>query len=206
MEPFGRLNAVAAPLGADDLDTDQVFPARFFSRDRGDGGYGRYFLHDLRFDAEGKMRPGFVLNDPAYAGARILVAAANYGCGSGRPGAVFSHLDYGIRAVIAESFGPVFSAVAYKSGLLTIALGHDVVAALREEIAAVPGSHLTIDLPGQRIASPAGIDVAFEVDPFVKRVVGDGVTEVELTLGMADAIAAMEARRRAEAPWLFGRD
>lgn len=203
MTGYRRLQAIAVPFGVDTVDTDQIFPARFMSRDRSDGGYGDFFFHDLRFGASGVPRTGFVLNDPRLTGAAILVAAANYGVGSGRPGAVLSHLDYGIRIVIAQSFGPVFSAVAYKSGLLTIELAHDEVTALRAELEAHPGSSLTVDLDEERVASTRGIAAHFQIDPFVKRIIMEGKSEIELTLTKAEDIALLEQRQRADRPWLF---
>ena len=203
MKGFHRLSAIAAPLNMDTVDTDQIFPARFMGRDRRDRGFGDCFLHDLRFDAEGGPRPDFVLNDPRLRGAGILVAGAGYGIGSGRPGAVLAHLDYGIRAVVAEGFGPVFSAVAYKSGLLTIELDRDTVRALRAEIDADRGSRLVIDLETQTLSSPRGIEVQFAIDPFVKRIIGEGIDEVELTLTKAARIGALERQQHACLPWLF---
>src|ERR1700761_7221970 len=120
MTHFEVLKARAVPFTMDNVDTDQIFPSRFVSKDRADGEYGDYFLHDQRFDEAGNLKSQFILNDQRYHGARIIVASANYACGSARPGAIYSHLDYGISAIIAESYGSVFPTVAYKSGLLTI--------------------------------------------------------------------------------------
>ena len=131
MARFDTLTAVAAPLAIDNIDTDQIFPARFANRQRQDGNFGIYYLHDRRFDRDGNPRPDFILNDKRLQGAKIVVAAANYACGSGRSGAIFDQIDFGIRAIVAESFGAVFSSVAYKSGILTIQLSRDEVAAIR---------------------------------------------------------------------------
>jgi 3-isopropylmalate/(R)-2-methylmalate dehydratase small subunit len=204
MARFDTLTAVAAPLVIDNLDTDQIFPARFSSRNRNDGQFGTYFLHDHRFDETGQARAGFILNDARLAGTRILVASENYACGSGRAGAIFSHVDYGIRAIIAESFGSVFSAVAYKSGLLTIPLARDEIRFLQDRLLQNLGSPITIDLPGQVILVPGAAPIRFEIDHFVKRLIMDGLREIELTLGLEPEIAAFESRQRALLPWVFG--
>src|SRR3954454_22381581 len=109
MAKFEELKAIAIPLGFDNIDTDQIFPSRFSSKNRADGMFGEYLLHDHRFDDNGVKKRDFIFNDERLQGAQILVAAGNYACGSARPGAVFAHIDYGFRALIAESFGPVFA-------------------------------------------------------------------------------------------------
>jgi 3-isopropylmalate/(R)-2-methylmalate dehydratase small subunit len=203
MAGLQTLTAVAAPLALDNLDTDQIFPARFSSKDRRDGKFGSYFLHDLRFDRSGGRNADFVLNDARLENSKILVASANYACGSGRAGAIFSHVDFGIRAIIAESFGAVFSSVAYKSGLLTVQLARGDVALLRAQLSASIGAELTIDLPNQVVIAPDGQRFHFEIDRFVKRLIMEGISEVDLTLGMRDKIEQFDVRRRTAMPWLF---
>lgn len=203
MAGFEILTAVAVPIAIDDVDTDQIFPSRFTSKSRGDGMFGRYLLHDHRFDEHGRPRAGFVLNDERFSGAKIIVAAANYGCGSARPGAIYSHIDYGIEAIVAESFGPVFPTVAFKSGLLTVELSKQAVADLREALLAQPGAKLTVDLKDQVIASPDGMRFSFDIDPFVKRMFVEGLSEIDMTLALQDKIDAFEARQRASMPWLY---
>jgi 3-isopropylmalate/(R)-2-methylmalate dehydratase small subunit len=203
MGRFETLTAVAAPIAMDKIDTDQVLPGRFQSKRREDGGFGTYFLHDLRFDESGREKPGFILNDKRLSNAQIIVAAENYACGSGRLGAFHAHIDYGIRAIIAESFGPVFSAVAYKSGLLTIQLDRETVASLRQTLLNDLGACLTIDLPRQLVTAPDGTQIDFEIDPFVKRIIMEGLNEIEFTLALEPRIEAFEARHRAALPWVF---
>lgn len=201
MEKFERVTAVAAPIFARDVDTDQILPSRFQNRDRADGKYGGFLLHDHRVDAEGRSK-GFVLDDERMRNAKILVAAANYACGSARPGAVFSHLDFGIRAIVAESFGAVFPTVAFKYGLLTVQLPPDQVAALQEQLERSPGAEVTIDLPAQVVIAPDGQCFGFEIDAFAKRLLVEGLDQIGLTLRYEKDIERVEARRRAAMPWL----
>lgn len=204
MAGFETLTAAAVPIATDNVDTDQIFPSRFTSKNRDDGGFGRCFLHDWRFDANGRPNEDCLLNDPRLADAKIIVAAANYACGSARPGAIYSHVDHGIQAVIAESFGPVFPTVAFKSGLLTIRLSRDETRRLREQLLASLGSSVTIDLRQQVVVAPDGERIAFDMDPFAKRMFIEGLSEIELTLQLVDRIEAFEARHRAALPWLHG--
>ena len=203
MAGFEMLTAVAAPLAFDNLDTDQIFPARFSTKDRREGQFGTYFLHDLRFDRSGARISDFILNDERLADTKILVASANYACGSGRPGAVFSHIDFGIRAIIAESFGAVFSSVAYKSGLLTVPLPQEQVSRLRQQLSNNIGASLTIDLKSQVVVAPDHTQFAFEIDHFVKRMIMEGLSEIDLTLGLAEQVTQFEARQRTLLPWVF---
>lgn len=204
MPGFQTLTAVAAPIIADNVDTDQIFPARFTSKNRADGTFASYFLHDRRFDEDGNPRIDFILNDERLRNAQIIVASANYACGSARPGAIYSHLDYGIRAVIAESFGPIFPTVAFKSGLLTIELGKAAASCIRDQLLDNLGAEVTIDLVQQFVAAPDGTRFAFGIDHFVKRMFIEGVSEIDLTLGLVDKIEAFEARQRIAMPWLHG--
>ncbi len=202
MAGFTTFTATAAPIAASNVDTDQIFPARFSSKNRADGNFGTYFLHDRRFDPSGVPITDFILNDPRLQDVGIIVAAANYGAGSGRPGAIFSHLDYGIRAIIAESYGPVFLSAAYKSGLLTIEVGPADAEALRARLLADLGSAVTIDLPAQTITA-GDLRIDFAIDPFVKRIVAEGLSETDLTLSFSDLIDAFETNKRRTEPWLF---
>jgi 3-isopropylmalate/(R)-2-methylmalate dehydratase small subunit len=202
MRKLEVLTAVAAPLDMNNVDTDQIFPARFTSKDRKIAGYGDCYLHDLRYDPAGAARENFILNDARLRNAEIIVAGANYACGSARPGAVYTHLDRGLRAVVAESFGPLFSAVAYKSGLLAIQIRSEEASNLRKQLRESIGSRVTIDLPSQVVVAPDRARYAFEIDPFVKRMIVEGLDEIELTLGLSNQIEAFAARQRDELPWL----
>lgn len=201
MEKFARLDAVAAPMATPNIDTDQIVPARFLRRPR-ENGYGGYLFHDLRFADGGAEKPGFVLNQPAYRNARILVADKNFGCGSSREHAVYCLYDYGFRAVIAPSFGDIFYGNSFKNGFLPVMLPADTVAGLRRELTARPGARMTIDLERQEVTTPSGAVHRFDIDPFRKQCLLQGVDEIELTLGHGDAIAAFEQRQAGELSWL----
>ncbi len=195
MQPFTTIQAVAVPLDVANVDTDQILPARFLKKPRS-AGYGNFLFHDERRRSE-----AYPLDAPAYAGAGILVADRNFGCGSSREGAVYALVDGGIRCVIAPSFGDIFASNAAKNGLLTVTLPEAAVAALRARLAAAPGAALTVDLPAQTVTDPDGAAVSFEIDPFKKRCLVEGLDDVALTLEHAEAIAAFEARVAAEQPW-----
>jgi 3-isopropylmalate/(R)-2-methylmalate dehydratase small subunit len=200
-EPFTRLTAVAAPIDLPDVDTDRIVPARFLRKPRSPE-YARYLFHDVRFDASGAERREFVLNLPPYRAARILVTGANFGCGSSREMAVWALAEYGVRAVIAPSLGDIFHQNCIKNGLLPVILPAEVTAGLRRQLHERPGAAITVDLPGQVVVGPDEHVHGFEIDPFARQMLLTGQDEIALTLGHADAIAAFEARQRAEVPWL----
>jgi 3-isopropylmalate/(R)-2-methylmalate dehydratase small subunit len=201
MEPFARLTAVAAPMDLPNIDTDRVIPARFLRKPR-EAGFGPLLFHDVRFDAAGAPKPEFVLNQPAYRSARILVTAENFGCGSSREMAVWALMDYGIRVVIGPSFGDIFFENCFKNGALAVVLPAEVAAGLRRALAERPGATLSVDLESQTITGPGGEAIRFEIDPFRKHGLLTGQDEVEMTLARLPAIEAFEARRRVEMPWL----
>lgn len=203
---FEVLRAVAVPIAMDNVDTDQIFPSRFVSKDRADGKYGDYFLHDWRFNEAGQENKDFVLNNPQYRGAKIIVASKNYACGSARPGAIYSHLDYGVSVIIAESFGSVFPTVAYKSGLLTIQVEKDVAREIREALLRDPGSEVEIDLRDQRIRLADGRQFDFEIDNFIKTIFVEGISEISLTLRYRSKIEEFESTLPDSFPWLYGKD
>ncbi len=201
MELFSRLDAVAAPMPVPNLDTDQIIPARFLRKPRKEG-YGQYLFHDLRFDDGGAERPAFVLNQAAYRGARILVADANFGCGSSREGAVYALWDYGFRAVIAPSYGDIFYGNAFKNGFLPIVLAAEETAKLRAQIEQRPGAHLVVDLERQEVIDLDAKSHRFEIDAFRKHCLLLGVDELDLTLRLGAEISAFEKGYEAAAPWL----
>jgi 3-isopropylmalate/(R)-2-methylmalate dehydratase small subunit len=191
MEPFLRLNAVAAPMPVANVDTDQIIPARFLRKPR-KAGYGQYLFHDLRFDDAGKERPDFVLNQTAYRGARILIADKNFGCGSSREHAVYALWDYGFRAVIAPSYGDIFYGNSLKNGFLPIVLPADVVAPMRDLVQQRPGAHVIVDLESQEAVGPDGQPFRFEIDGFRKHCLLKGIDELDFTLGHRAEIEAFE--------------
>lgn len=193
--PVGVIRGKAVPLDLANVDTDRIIPARFLKRRRGPD-YRDYLFHDDRFDAEGRPRPGFVLDDPAYRGARILVAAANFGVGSAREGAVWALQAFGFEAVLAASFGDVFRTNCAKNGLLTIALPAVALDGLRRTVIESPGAELEIDLPKQRVAGSHGTIFEFDVDAFEKRLLIEGKDEISLTLDYLSIIEAFERTYR----------
>jgi 3-isopropylmalate/(R)-2-methylmalate dehydratase small subunit len=203
-KPFIRLTAVAAPLDLPNVDTDRVIPARFLRRPR-DVGYGQFCFHDLRVRPDGTEDPGFVLNHPAYREAQILVAAENFGCGSSREGAVWALAGRGIRAVVAPSFGDIFHENALRNGLLPVRLPGEAVSDLRRALHAAPGATVAIDLPTQTVTGPDGVANGFEIDPFRKQALLEGLDEIGLTLRHAAEIEAFESRHAAEWPWAVPR-
>ena len=204
MEPFGRLTAVAAPIDLPDVDTDRIIPARFLRKPQG-AELARYLFHDVRFDAQGAERPDFVLNQPAYRGARILVAAQNFACGSSREAAVWALMAAGFRALVAPSFGDIFAQNCGKNGALAVVLPAATVAGMRSALRERPGATVTVDLPSQTVTGPDGVPHRFEVDAFLKECLLRGQDEIALTLGHEAAIAAFEARHRDAMPWLGAR-
>jgi 3-isopropylmalate/(R)-2-methylmalate dehydratase small subunit len=201
MEPFRRLDAAAVPLGVANIDTDQIIPARFLWRKRRDG-FAHLLFHDLRFNDGGAPKPDFVLNRDVYRDARILVADRNFGCGSSREHAVWALYDYGIRAVLASSFGDIFFNNSFQNGLLPVVLPVERVAALRGVLERSPGSALAIDLPLQTVTGPDGITDRFEIDPFRKECLLAGTDDISFTLGYRDRIAEFENAYEAKLRWL----
>lgn len=201
MEPFVTLTAVAAPYDRNNVDTDQLIPARFLLKRRTDPAYPTYLFHDLRFNADGSEKPDFVLNQPAYRGARIFVGNENFGGGSSREAAAIALQTYGIRCVIAVTFGDIFYSNCIKNGVLPIRLPRDAAAALRRELQEKPGATLTVDLPAQTVSSPTGAAHAFDIDAFSKTCLVEGLSQIDLTLRYKDRIDAFEQRYRETVTW-----
>ena len=201
MEAFSRLDAVAAPMPVPNVDTDQIIPARFLRRARKDG-FGQHLFNDLRFDDGGGARPDFVLNQPAYRQARILVAERNFGCGSSREHAVYALWDYGFRAVIAPSFGDIFQGNCFKNGFLPVVLPAPEVAALRSQVQANPGAHVIVDLRSQQVTAPDGVNHGFQIDAFRRDLLLRGVDEIDFTLGHGAEIERHEQHLRSAMPWI----
>lgn len=202
MEPFTQLDAVAAPLDMANVDTDQLTPARFLGQRRADG-LASVLLHDLRFDADGAEKPDFVLNRPAFRNARILVGGRNFGCGSSRESAPWALRDYGVRAVIAPSFGDIFHTNCLKNGLLPIELPEARTQALCRALLEAPGARIRVDLAAQSVVGPDGQTDRFEIDDFAKQALLSGLDELAMTLTYLDKIEAYEAAV-ADAPAVQG--
>ena len=212
MDKFTILTGTVMPLDRSNVDTDAIIPKQFLKA-IGRTGFGPNLFDAWRYLDHGEpgmdngRRPEnaeFVLNQPRYRDASILLARANFGCGSSREHAVWALLDQGFRVVIASSFADIFFNNCFKNGVLPIALDATVVDRLFGEVAAVPGYALTVDLPQQRITTPGQEGISFAVDPFRKDCLVHGLDDIGLTLQHADEIRRYEERRRREAPWLFG--
>ena len=180
MEPFKPLQAVAAPLAVPNIDTDQIIPARFLWRKRSEG-WGHLLFNDLRFNDDGSPRAHYVLTRPEYRDAQILVADRNFGCGTSREHAVWALYDYGIRTVIAPSFGDIFFNNSLQNGLLPVVLPDTTVAALLAALEQAPGTQIGIDLAAQHVSAPDGALHGFEIDPFRKECLLAGADEVAFT-------------------------
>jgi 3-isopropylmalate/(R)-2-methylmalate dehydratase small subunit len=196
MEPFITLTASAAPLEMSNVDTDQVIPARLIRRPR-DERYASYGFHDLRFTPEGAKRPDFILNQPPFDRAGILVTGRNFGVGSSREAAVYALLAMGIRCVVAESFGDIFFSNSLKNGLLPVRLPEAVCAPLRAALLAAPGTELTVDLRAQRLTGPGGLAHDFAIPGFARDCLLQGLDEIGMTLTLVPEIEAFEAGRAA---------
>lgn len=211
MQPFTRHRGVVAPLPRANVDTDAIIPKQFL-KSIARSGFGPYLFDEWRYADHGEpgmdcthrpRRPEFVLNQPRYAQASILVAGRNFGCGSSREHAVWALADYGFRVVIAPSFGEIFYNNTVSSGLLAVRLDEPIVEGLLARAGAQEGYALEVDLDAQTVTEPDGTVYGFEIDAHRKHRLLHGLDDVGLTLAQADAIRAYEARRAAQAPWLF---
>ena len=211
MTPFTRLDGLVVPVDRANVDTDAIIPKQFLKAIKRTG-FGNFLFDEWRYQDHGEpgmncagrpLKEEFSLNQPRYRGATILLARENFGCGSSREHAVWALDEYGIRCMIAPSFADIFFSNSFKSGLLPICLGSEVVDRLFREVEATPGYRLVVDLSAQTVTTPSGAAFGFEVDPFRKECLLNGWDDIGLTLRHADEIRAFEARRQQDAPWLF---
>lgn len=214
MQKFEKLTGLVAPIDRPNVDTDQIIPKQYLKSIKRTG-FGPNLFDSWRYLDPGepgmdhskrRINPDFVLNQPRYRGAQILLVRDNFGCGSSREHAPWALLDYGIRAVVGPSYADIFYNNSFKNGLLPVVLAPSAIDRLFEETLATPGYQLTVDLLQQTVTTPAGGSYRFEVDAFRKHCLVNGLDDIELTLQHVDDIRAYEARRRQEAPWLFGPD
>ena len=203
MKKFQSITAVAAPMDSVNLDTDQLIPARFIRKPRDHDDYHLYLFHDLRYDETGAERPDFVLNQAPYRAARIIVGARNFGCGSSREAAVFALDANNFRAVVAPSYGDIFFNNCFKDGILPVVLDEAVVDGLRAKLHAAPGARLTVDLETQIVTGPDGVRHPFDVDPFRKHCLLNGLDDIQLTLQHGAEMDAFEVAYRDEMSWLY---
>jgi len=211
MKSFTVVTGIAAPMDRANVDTDMIIPKQFLKSIKRTG-FGKNLFDELRYLDEGKpdqdctgrpLNMDFPLNFPRYQGASILLARENFGCGSSREHAPWALDDYGFRSVIASSFADIFYNNCFKNGLLPIVLDEAVVDQLFNEMYAEEGYQLTIDLAAQVVKTPSGQSFSFELDAFRKHCLLNGLDDIALTLEHEEAIRSYEAKRRADAPWLF---
>ncbi|MSU90446.1 3-isopropylmalate dehydratase small subunit [Rhodobacteraceae bacterium 2CG4] len=200
MDKFTTLTGVAAPLPMVNVDTDMIIPKQFLKTIKRTG-LGVNLFDEMRFDDDGNEKPDFVLNQPAYRDARILVAGDNFGCGSSREHAPWALLDFGIRCVIAPSFADIFYNNCFKNGILPITLPQEDVDKLMDDAERGANAVLTVNLEDQTISGPDGGKIAFDVDPFKKECLLNGLDDIGLTLKNETAIGRFEESYSAQRPW-----
>jgi 3-isopropylmalate/(R)-2-methylmalate dehydratase small subunit len=189
---FERIKSSAVLLPLDDVDTDQIIPARFLKTINKDG-LGKHLFADWRYSADGEENADFALTKPSSKGACILITGVNFGCGSSREHAAWALVDWGIKAVIAQSFADIFRTNALKNGLLPIAIAARIHDELVEMVAANPDAQLIVDLIEQQLVFADGTSIEFPLDPFAKRILLEGINELEYIRSFEEAISAYEA-------------
>jgi 3-isopropylmalate/(R)-2-methylmalate dehydratase small subunit len=201
MQKFETLTGVAAPLPIDNVDTDMIIPKQYLKTIKRTG-LGAGLFSEMRYKDDGSENPDFVLNKSAYRRAKILVAGDNFGCGSSREHAPWALLDFGIRCVISTDFADIFYNNCFKNGILPIRVSPEDLAKLMDDAERGANATLTVDLPAQEIRGPDGGMVKFELDPFRKTCLLEGLDDIGLTLVEAPAIEAYEAKAKGVQPWL----
>ena len=211
MKAFTVHQGVVAPMDRANIDTDMIIPKQFLKSIKR-SGFGPNLFDELRYLDEGQpdadnsgrpLNPDFVLNQPRYAGASVLLARENFGCGSSREHAPWALEDFGFRAVIAPSFADIFYNNSFKNGLLPITLDEEIVDRLFKETESSEGYQLTVDLENKQVVTPSGEKIPFEVDDFRRHCLLNGLDDIGLTLQDSEVIKEYESARRASAPWLF---
>jgi 3-isopropylmalate/(R)-2-methylmalate dehydratase small subunit len=200
MNPFRKITALVAPLDRTNVDTDQIIPKQFLKRIERTG-YGEFLFFDWRRTASGDPNPDFVLNEPRYAAAQILVAGKNFGCGSSREHAAWALSDFGFRCVIAPTFADIFFSNAGKNGILLVKLSEDQVNRLLENAKTIPDYQLTVSLEDQTVTDNQGFSASFEIDPFRRFCLLEGLDDIGLTLRHAAALDIFE-KQHDNAAWL----
>ena len=202
MEKFIKLTGIAVPFPLINIDTDKIIPSRWLKTVKRTG-LGVGLFESVRFNDDGSEVPDFILNRQPYRDAKILVAGANFGCGSSREHAIWALLDFGIRCVIAPEIADIFATNAAKNGVLVIKLPQGEVDKLMADAELGENGRLAIDLEAEEISRPDGETIAFEIDPFVKHSLLNGLDDIALTLAKADAIDRFEDQQKASQPWLY---
>jgi 3-isopropylmalate/(R)-2-methylmalate dehydratase small subunit len=205
MDKFTTLDGIAAPLPMINVDTDKIIPKQFLKTIKRTG-LGKALFDEMRYKNDGSENPDFILNKPAYRQAKIMVAGENFGCGSSREHAPWALLDFGIRCVIASSFADIFYNNCFKNGILPIKLPQRIVDELMDDAKKGANARLSIDLDKQTITRPDGGVVKFDVDPFRKHCLLNGLDDVGLTLQKAKDIGSFEEKSRLSQPWLWSQE
>jgi 3-isopropylmalate/(R)-2-methylmalate dehydratase small subunit len=201
MEKFETLNGVAAPLNIVNIDTDMIIPKQFLKTIKRTG-LGKSLFYEMRYTQDGKEQPDFVLNETAYRKAQILVTGNNFGCGSSREHAPWALLDFGIRCVISTSFADIFYNNCFKDGILPIVVSPEDLKKLLDDADRGSNATLSIDLPKQEIRGPDGGTVKFDIDPFRKHCLLNGLDDIALSLEKSSSIDAFEKKQATAQPWL----
>ena len=201
MEKFSKVTGVAAPMPIRNIDTDMIIPKQFLKTIKREG-LGKNLFDEMRFLDDGSENPDFVLNKDAYRNASIIVAGDNFGCGSSREHAPWALNDFGIKVIISTSFADIFYNNSFKNGMLPIKVDEETLAKLMDDAERGANATLTIDLEAQTISGPDGGVVNFEIDPFRKHCLLEGLDDIGLTLQKSDKIAAFEEKRKTTQPWL----
>jgi 3-isopropylmalate/(R)-2-methylmalate dehydratase small subunit len=200
MQPFRKHKGTVAPLYRANVDTDQIIPKQFLKKIE-KTGFGEFLFNDWRRSAQGKLDPAFVLNQPQYSGASILVAAKNFGCGSSREHAVWALADFGFRAVIAPSFADIFANNCSKNGVLTVVLKENEVEQIARRAAEVGDYQLTVNLEDRTVRDDRGFAATFQIDDFTRHCLLEGLDDIGLTLQHQTEISAYESRHPVPAAW-----
>ena len=200
MEKFDMLTGVAAPLEIMNVDTDMIIPKQYL-KTIARTGLGKGLFSEMRYREDGSENPDFVLNKPAYRNAKIIVAGDNFGCGSSREHAPWALLDFGVRCIVSTSFADIFYNNCFKNGILPIKVSEPELEKLMDDAARGANATLTIDLKAQEIRGPDGGVIKFDIDPFRKHCLLEGLDEIGLTLQKVDKIAEFEAQAAAARPW-----
>jgi 3-isopropylmalate/(R)-2-methylmalate dehydratase small subunit len=202
MKVYKNHESVAALLNRSNVDTDQIIPKQFLKKVER-SGFGVHLFHDWRYNDDGSNNLDFELNNPAFDNAKILVAGDNFGCGSSREHAPWAIEDYGFNTIISSSYADIFFNNCFKNGILAIVVSDELLKKMMAEISANEGVKFSVDLENQTVTTPAGTVVNFDIDPFRKNNLLNGLDDIGITLQYTDKIDAFEARQRQELPWLW---
>jgi len=202
MKAYKNHESIAALMNRNNVDTDQIIPKQFLKKVER-SGFGVHLFHDWRYNDDGSNNMDFELNKPAFDGAKILVVGDNFGCGSSREHAPWAIEDYGFNTIISTSYADIFYNNCFKNGILPIIVGEEELKTLMDEISANEGIQFSVDLENQTVSTPAGTILNFEIDPFRKNNLINGLDDIGLSLKYSDKIDAFEAEQKQQLPWLW---